>query len=293
MFLSQAIDPLNPLQSIYVPDGAKRPVALSRVTHLGIGAHQDDLEFWAFQGIAECYGRDDHWFGGVTCTDGCGSSKGGDFANASRDDLKRIRMEEQKRAAEIGDYGFIIQLGYASESVKNDTCMQLVEDLVEIIKASKPTVIYTHCPTDKHRTHLGVFAAVIQALRCLPLDDRPASLIGFESWRDLDWMCDSEKIRMDVSHHNALAESINRVFASQIQGNKLYDIAVHGRRSAHATFFEPRQADQATQIILGMDLTPLIRNESLNVVDYTCGFIKRFERDVRFELMSFFQTALK
>ena len=278
----------SPLQSIYVPDGAKQSVALSRVTHLGIGAHQDDLEFWAFQGIAECYGRDDLWFGGVTCTDGCGSSKGGDFANVSSDDLKRIRMQEQNHAAEIGDYGFIIQLGYASESVKNETCIYLVENLVEIIKATKPTVIYTHCPTDKHRTHLGVFAAVIQALRCLPIEDRPDSLIGFESWRDLDWMCDAEKIRMDVSHHDALAQCINRVFESQIEGGKRYDNAVHGRRSANATFFEPRQSDQATQVILGMDLTPLIRKESLNVVDYTCGFISQFEQDVRSELRNFF-----
>jgi hypothetical protein len=101
-------------------------------------------------------------------------------------------------------------------------------------------------------------------------------------------MCDSEKIRMDVSHHEALAQCINRVFESQIEGGKRYDIAIHGRRSANATFFEPRQADQAAQVILGMDLTPLIRNETLNVVDYTCGFIRRFEQDVRSELMNFF-----
>ena len=34
---------------VYVPDGQAIPAALKRVTHLGIGAHQDDLEFMAFE----------------------------------------------------------------------------------------------------------------------------------------------------------------------------------------------------------------------------------------------------
>jgi LmbE family N-acetylglucosaminyl deacetylase len=52
--------------------------ALARITHLGIGAHQDDLEFMAFHGILACFRmRDDRWFGGVTCTNGAGSSRTG------------------------------------------------------------------------------------------------------------------------------------------------------------------------------------------------------------------------
>lgn len=53
----------NATAGIFIPD-AKPPVEpMQRVTHLGIGAHQDDLEFMAFHGILECFAREDRWFG--------------------------------------------------------------------------------------------------------------------------------------------------------------------------------------------------------------------------------------
>ena len=49
----------NPASEIHVPDGSPVDVALSRTTHLSIGAHQDDLEIMAFHGILECFGKRD------------------------------------------------------------------------------------------------------------------------------------------------------------------------------------------------------------------------------------------
>ncbi|MFM5986107.1 MAG: hypothetical protein ACKO9I_12415, partial [Sphaerospermopsis kisseleviana] len=99
---------------VYVPDGAPADQALARVTHLGIGAHQDDLEFMAFHGIAECFGRTDRWFGGVTCTDGAGSARSGKYAGIADAEMAELRQSEQRRAAEVGRYGVMIQLGYTS-----------------------------------------------------------------------------------------------------------------------------------------------------------------------------------
>ena len=48
---------------------------LPLTTHLGVGAHQDDLEFMALHGILECYQRPDRWFSGIMVTDGRGSSR--------------------------------------------------------------------------------------------------------------------------------------------------------------------------------------------------------------------------
>jgi len=62
----------NPTAQIFVPDGMPEDSALDRITHMGICAHQDDLEFSAFHGIAACYDSGENWFGGVTCTDGAG-----------------------------------------------------------------------------------------------------------------------------------------------------------------------------------------------------------------------------
>jgi hypothetical protein len=42
----------KPSAVIFIPDGKPLAEALPRITHLGIGAHQDDLEFMAFHGIS-------------------------------------------------------------------------------------------------------------------------------------------------------------------------------------------------------------------------------------------------
>ena len=43
------------ISDLYVPDSLGADEALSRTTHLAVGAHQDDLEIFAYHGIAECY----------------------------------------------------------------------------------------------------------------------------------------------------------------------------------------------------------------------------------------------
>ena len=273
---------------VFVPDSFSLPDAASRVTHLGVGAHHDDLEFMAFHGIVECMDRTDRWFGGVTCTDGRGSSRSGVFADMTTEELGRVRSSEQNKAAEIGQFGLMVQLGYPSSSMTDPTDTRLREDLIRVLKATHPEVVYTHNPADKHKTHLGVFASLLHALRALPLEERPKQLIGCEVWRDLDWMLDSEKVRMDVSGHDDLANRLNTVFASQIVGGKRYDLAVTGRRSANATFYEPREGDESTQVLVGMDLTPLILDDTLSVVEFTCQAIRRFEESVCTALNPYF-----
>lgn len=57
----KAISAMIPLQNpgvdIFVPDGLPVTEAAGRITHLAIGAHQDDLEFMACHGIVTCYDR--------------------------------------------------------------------------------------------------------------------------------------------------------------------------------------------------------------------------------------------
>lgn len=273
---------------IFIPDQKPLPEALQRTTHLGVGAHHDDLEFMAFHGILECLGKEDKWFAGVTCTDGKGSSRNGDFANMTPDQLAETRTNEQNRAAEMGGYGVMIQLGHPSIRITNPADVALRNDLLQILDATRPDIVYTHNPADKHTTHVAVFAALLQAIRSMPLANRPRQLIGCEVWRDLDWMCDSEKIRMDASGHESFASELNAVFASQIAGGKRYDLAVMGRRAANATFYEPREGDQATQILVGMDLTPLLVDDQLGVRAFVEERIRRFMDEVTTGLAPYF-----
>ena len=270
--------------SIFIPDGKLVGEALSRVTHLGIGAHQDDLEFMAFHGILECFDRDDQWFGGVTCTDGAGSARSGPYAAFTDGRLMEIRRQEQNTAATVGEYGAMIQLDYPSSAVKSSTDPSLKEDLIEILTATRPEVVYIHNPADKHDTHVGVTVAALRAMREMPRDLRPKKVIGCEVWRDLDWLPDSRKMLMDVSGGDHLAAALNGVFDSQIAGGKRYDRAILGRRAANASFFESHATDSATQLIFGLDLTPLVIDETRDIVGYVCDLIDEFNADVRDKL---------
>ena len=271
----------NSSAQIFIPDGQPVAEALKRVTHLGIGAHQDDLEFMAFHGILECFGRTDKWFGGVTCTNGSGSSRIGAYANFTDEEMMRIRRQEQNTAAVIGQYGAMIQLDYSSQIIKRWDDNRLKNDLKTILDAARPEVVYTHNPADKHDTHIAVAVAALQAMREMSLNQRPQRVIGCEVWRNLDWLPDAEKVVMDVSGHDNLAAALNGVFDSQIAGGKRYDLATLGRRAANATFFQSHASDKANQIIFGLDLTPVVKDDTRDMRDYVCGLIDRFREDVR------------
>jgi LmbE family N-acetylglucosaminyl deacetylase len=269
-----------PTADIFIPDGQPLETALARITHLGVGAHQDDLEFMAFHGIKACYHGAAQWFGGVTCTNGSGSARIGDYEKYSDDQMMAVRREEQRQAAIVGRYGAMIQLDYSSQTARDSADARLEEDLRAIFAAARPRVIYTHNPADKHDTHIAVVVPVIQAIRELPADQRPEAVHGCEVWRNLDWLPDAEKVVQDVSGHDNLAAALNGIFDSQIAGGKRYDLAVQGRRRANATFFESHGVDAGDALAFAMDLTPLIKDDTLDVLDYVTGFIDRFRADV-------------
>jgi LmbE family N-acetylglucosaminyl deacetylase len=271
---------LNPLARLVTPDGKTGPDALSRTTHLGIGAHQDDLEFMAFHGILACYDRTDRWFGGVTITDGRGSSRAGQFKEWTDDQIAAERIREQDAAAVIGQYSFMAQLGFGSAAVRDAQQTAVRDDLRRILEASRPEAVYLHNLADKHDTHVGCALRCIEAIRQIPKADRPKRVYGCEVWRDLDWLVDSEKTPMPISDRPELARTLNEVFATQIAGGKRYDLAVLGRRTANATFSNAHSTDQESAMQWAMDLTPLVHDDNLDPIAYTVGFIDRLKADV-------------
>lgn len=80
---------------------------------------------------------------------------------------------------------------------------------MKILRATKPKVVYTHNPTDKHDTHIAVMFGFLRAVRSLPVAERPPLVIGCEMWRDLDWLCDEDRLMLDISGHTKLAEELN------------------------------------------------------------------------------------
>jgi LmbE family N-acetylglucosaminyl deacetylase len=271
---------------LYAPDSNRD--ALARTTHLGVGAHQDDLEFMAMHGIIQCYDKTDQWFGGVTCTNGAGSARTGEFAHVTDEEMQAIRAEEQREAARVGHYSFMAQLHLSSSSIKDPHNDDVENDLVKILSASQPEVVYTHNLADKHSTHIAVAASLIKAIRRLPQDQRPKQLIGCEVWRNLDWLPDDKKVIMDLSARTELAAQLNGLFVSQISGGKRYDLAVEGRRRANATFFDSHSVDASQSVAFGVDLTPLIQDDSLSPEAYILSFIQEFQQDVKKQVSTFF-----
>ena len=258
----------NTSADLFVPDGMESAAALARTTHLGIGAHQDDLEFMAVHGILECFGRSDQWFCGVVCTNGAGSPRAGIYADYSDERMRAVRRTEQRTASSIGCYGAMIQLDHASAVAKAPANPTLKTDLVEILLATRPTTVYTHNPADKHDTHVAVMGATIAALRALAAEYRPQRVLGCEVWRDLDWLSDKRKVLLDVGGRENLAAALSGVFDSQITGGKRYDAAVMGRRRANATFLESHGVDRGELLTYAMDLTPLLADGAPSVAAY-------------------------
>ncbi|HET9177165.1 MAG TPA: PIG-L family deacetylase [Terriglobia bacterium] len=277
----------NAGSEIYVPDGSPAEPAVARTTHFAIGAHQDDLEIMAYQGILECFGRQDKHFTGVTVTNGAGSPRDDLYASYSDEDMQQVRRVEQRKAAYIGEYSAQVFLDYTSGAVKDKNNPDVVADLKQLLNAAQAKVVYTHNLADKHDTHVGVALRVIQAIRSLPANTRPEKLYGCEVWRGLDWLNDDDKVLFDVSAHENLAMSLVGVFDSQICGGKRYDLATAGRRRANATYFASHATDVAESVIFGIDLTPLVKDDQLDPVRYITSFIDRFSQEVSARVTKF------
>jgi len=265
---------------IFVPDDLPVQDALARTTDLAISAHQDDLEIMAAGPILRCFQREDLWFTGVVLADGRGSPRNGIYAQYSDEQMRLVRFKEQRKAAIVGEYAAQIMLDYPSRVVKDGRSQQPVEDLVAILKATRPRAVYTHNLADKHDTHIGAALKVISAIRLLPAVERPQKFYGCEVWRDLDWMVDSDKVDFDLSQQENLQAALLGVFDSQISGGKRYDLASLARRKANATYFESHGVDVSTGLSFAMDMTPLVIDDSVEPSNFVEELINHFKRDV-------------
>lgn len=270
----------NTHADFFVPDGAEPAEALQRTTHLCISAHQDDIEIMAYHGVAECFGRPDRWFTGVVVTNGAGSPRSGIYGNYTDEQMQKVRLVEQRKAAFVGDYACQIQLGYSSAQVKNPTEGCVVEDLRRILLGARPEVVYLHNLADKHDTHIGTALRSIAALRSVRSEVKPRKVYGCEVWRDLDWLPDEDKQALPAGERSNIAAALVGVFDSQVSGGKRYDLATAGRRLAHATYYASHGTDQENALNFAMDLTPLVDDPQLAVEEYVLGFIDKFRADV-------------
>ena len=255
--------------------------ALAATTHMGIGAHQDDLEIMASANAEECYRQPEKGFTGVTVTNGAGSPRAGPYIDTTDDQMVVYRRREQRAAAQVGEYMVMAQLDYPSKEVKSEGADEhVIQNLVRLLGAGRPGIVYTHNLADKHETHVGVAVTVIKALRDLRGVYTPDKLVGVEVWRGLDWMVDGEKYLIDTSQRPNLQAALLGGYDSQISGGKRYDLATVGRQLANATFFESHGVDLAPSLAFAMDMTPLI-DPAADMVAFLMGTVDRAREQMR------------
>ena len=269
-----------PTAEIFIPDGLPVEAALARTTHLCISAHQDDTEIMAAQPILECFQREDKWFTGIVVTDGRGSPRSGLYEKYSDEEMRLVRFKEQRKAAVVGEYAAQVILDFPSKVVKDGEDPSPIEDLISLLKAARPQIVFTHNLADKHDTHVAVALRVIAAIRSLPQDERPQKLYGCEVWRSLDWITDADKTCLDLSQQENLQAALLGVYDSQISGGKRYDLATLARRRANATYFESHGVDVTTGLSFAMDMTPLLAEVNKPPLDLAQEFIHRFAQEV-------------
>ena len=265
---------------IFVPDGLEPEQALRRTTQMAISAHQDDIEIMAAAPILQCFQQQEQWFTGVVVTDGRGSPRDDLYKDYTDEQMRTVRLKEQKKAALVGEYAAQVLLDYPSQAIKDGSSRQPVEDIAWILHVAHPDAVFTHNLADKHDTHVAVAMKVVLAIRSLPANVRPAKLYGCEVWRDLDWMVDSDKVPFDLSAHENLQAAMLGVFDSQICGGKRYDLATIGRRRANATYYASHGVDVSRAMAYAMDLTPLIEVPEREIWLFISEHLERFAQDV-------------
>jgi LmbE family N-acetylglucosaminyl deacetylase len=247
---------------IFVPDAAPPEVALSRTTHVGVGAHPDDLEILAATAIVECHGASERFFTGIVVADGAGGPRSPEHAELSELALKEIRRAEQRRAAALGRYSAVVMLDHPSRDVKDASARAVTDDLTTLLRVTRPRELLTHALTDRHDTHVAVALRVVEACRALPEAERPARILGAEVWRDLDWLTGGDRIELAADEGEALQAELLAAFESQNGGTRRYELGTLGRRRAQASFAESHESEPRERVVLAMDLAPLVAGET-------------------------------
>lgn len=252
---------------------------LQQTTHLAIVAHQDDAEIIGYSGIHQCFQNPTNWFGSVTLTNGSGASRGGRYQNTSDQTLSEIRQSEQVKAAQLGEYAFCRQWLCSSKELKENQSVA-IHQLATTINQVRPDTVYTHNPFDKHTTHIVVMNITLQALAKVR-EDNPhyqPKVYGVEVWGSLDWLPDAYRIDLDCSPMPNLEQALIGLYDSQIDGNKGYDTAVLGRRSANATFHSSHHEDSVRSTNIAMDLSKSL-GTATDLVNYCQEILDAFTQE--------------
>ena len=263
---------LSPHADLFIPSAEPLEQACARTKVLGVAAHPDDLELMALPAILAGHADPAQGFAGLVVCDGAMPGSGPDEGVA-------LRRMEQRAAATVGHYSVMVQLGHASPAVQTGQAQGLGEDLVEVLKSLRPHILYSHNPADRHPSHLAVLLALRQALKQLDPSERPQRWLGSEVWGGLDWQALGDQVALPLEGDRELAARLLEAHGSQLNRGKAYLSAALGRRRANATFSASHSPDAAEEVVLAMDLSPLLLDDQLSLQAFLSHRVERFRAE--------------
>ncbi|HEX6593063.1 MAG TPA: bacillithiol biosynthesis deacetylase BshB2 [Bacillota bacterium] len=137
-----------------------------------IYAHPDDESFGAAGTITKFREQ------GIPVTYVCGTlgEMGRNMGSppfANRETLPKIREQELARACKLLDIDYKL-LGYRDKTIEYEDREEVAEHVRALLEQINPTLVITHYPGHAvHPDHNALGAAVIEAVRLLPVDERP------------------------------------------------------------------------------------------------------------------------
>ena len=270
-------------REIFVPDGLAPAEALARTTHLAVGAHQDDIEIMAYHGILECFAQRGPLVHCGHHDERRGSSAGpASTRDFTDEEMQKVRREEQRKAAVVGEYAAVALLDYPSAAGEGASRARR-RRRPQGRPGRRAADGRLHAQPRRQARHPRRHRAAAdpgppRGRARSPVRGSCSAARCGATWTG--WST-TDKVALDVSGHENLAAALVGVFDSQIAGGKRYDLATLGRRRAHATYHESarRRRDDGPDLRHGPDAAA--GRPGLDPVAYAQGYVDRFTKDVR------------
>jgi LmbE family N-acetylglucosaminyl deacetylase len=251
---------------------------LQKTTHLAVVAHQDDLEIGAFHGILQCYHQSDRCFGGVILTNGANPPKQGEYSGMSGEEMSLLRNKEQEKAAEIGNYGWVLQLNLSSGTLDDELGGRMGDWFKQWMSEMRVETLYSHHPLDQHPTHLASFRWLHRLIKGVA-EYQDLNWFGVEVWGKLEWLPLRFRVNLDVTEGDGLAQKLIQVFESQL-ASKRYDLAELGLRQANATYAQSHQVDHICALSYAADLSAFLSSE-MTVEEWVDSVLAEKRREIK------------
>jgi len=240
MFSDQNLYRLAPETQIHLPAGVgfkSLGEALLATTHLLIVAHADDDLIVGAQAISETYGASDQYMTAIILSASPGSGRPPGYEARSDAQMKTIRWDEQKSAANAGRYAATVQLGFSSSDIQGKNGQESVKTIVQILKliqdhAPQLAKLYLHSVFDEHDTHVAASSLALEGARESRV--KPQECWGVEVSSSLAWLPPASRALLPVTRMPLVRSLLGR-YKTEI-AKRRYDRGLEGRAMANAVF---------------------------------------------------------